>query len=99
MLYGFPPNVGAVGTAALLDVPNSLENILKRLYREGYDVGDFATDPDACGESLIAALSIQCENSVIAAGADIMQSAIEQRMERARGGDKTVPETLARPGK
>ncbi|KAL7468553.1 hypothetical protein ACHAXS_008781 [Conticribra weissflogii] len=98
MLYGFPPNVGAVGTAALLDVPNSLENILKRLYREGYDVGDFATDPDACGESLIAALSIQCENSVIAAGADRMQSAIEQRMERARGGDKTVPETLARPG-
>mmetsp|Transcript_33214 Transcript_33214/g.67944 ORF Transcript_33214/g.67944 Transcript_33214/m.67944 type:complete len:1449 (+) Transcript_33214:144-4490(+) len=98
MIYGFPPNVGAVGTAALLDVPNSLENILKRLHREGYDVGDFATNQDACGESLVAALTIQCENSVIAAGADRMQCAIEQRMERARNGDKTVPETLARPG-
>ena len=50
MLYGFPPNVGAVGTAALLDVPNSLEKMLKRLHEEGYDVGDFATDPDASGE-------------------------------------------------
>lgn len=50
MLYGFPPNVGAVGTAALLDVPNSLEKLLKRLHEEGYDTGAFATDPDACGE-------------------------------------------------
>jgi magnesium chelatase subunit H len=50
MLYGFPPNVGAVGTAALLDVPKSLEKILRSLHEEGYDVGDFATDPDACGE-------------------------------------------------
>lgn len=50
MLYGFPPNVGAVGTAALLDVPNSLENLLRRLHEEGYDVGEFATDPDASGQ-------------------------------------------------
>lgn len=47
---GFPPNVGAVGTAALLDVPKSLENLLMQMHREGYDVGDFAKDPDACGE-------------------------------------------------
>jgi magnesium chelatase subunit H len=53
MLYGFPPNVGAVGTAALLDVPKSLENILMRLHMEGYDVGDFATDADSSGERLI----------------------------------------------
>ena len=50
LLYGFPPNVGAVGTAALLDVPHSLEKLLKRLHEEGYNTGDFATDPDACGE-------------------------------------------------
>jgi len=50
VLYGFPPNVGAVGTAALLDVPQSLENLLKRLHKEGYDVGSFATDPDSSGE-------------------------------------------------
>ena len=50
MLYGFPPNVGAVGTAALLDVPQSLERLLVRLHQEGYNVGDFADDPHACGE-------------------------------------------------
>jgi magnesium chelatase subunit H len=61
-------------------------------------VGDFASDPDASGQSLVAALSICSENSVIAGGCDKMQSAIEQRMERARNGDQTVPETLAKPG-
>jgi len=30
-LYGFPPNVGAVGTAALLEIPHSLDMILHRL--------------------------------------------------------------------
>uniref|UniRef100_A0A6V0A4L5 magnesium chelatase n=1 Tax=Pseudo-nitzschia australis TaxID=44445 RepID=A0A6V0A4L5_9STRA len=53
MLYGFPPNVGAVGTAALLDVPKSLENILNQMHKDGYDVGDFATNPDACGERYV----------------------------------------------
>jgi len=98
MLYGFPPNVGAVGTAALLDVPNSLEKLLRRMHDEGYDVGDFATDPDASGQSLVAALSILGEDPVIAAGVERMPSAVERRMERARNDDKTVPETLAAPG-
>lgn len=31
LLYGFPPNVGAIGTAALLNVPKSLENLFKGL--------------------------------------------------------------------
>jgi len=53
VVYGFPPNVGAVGTAALLDVPRSLDNMLHRMYAEGYDVGDFAIDPDACGERYV----------------------------------------------
>lgn len=98
MIYGFPPNVGAVGTAALLDVPNSLEQLLKRLHNEGYDVGNFATDSHANGQSLVAALSILCEDSVIAAGVDRMPKAIEDRMQRARDGDETVPETLGMPG-
>lgn len=98
MLYGFPPNVGAVGTAALLDVPRSLDNLLRRMHQEGYDVGDFATDPDACGESLVAALTILSEDSVIAAGADKMNDALEKRIERSKRGDKTTPETLAKPG-
>jgi len=29
-IYGFPPNVGATGTAALLDVPRSLDHLLRR---------------------------------------------------------------------
>ena len=35
VLYGFPPGVGATGTAALLNVPRSLEALLKRLLDEG----------------------------------------------------------------
>ena len=97
-LYGFPPNVGAVGTAALLDVPKSLENLLKRLAAEGYDVGDFANDPSATGESLVAALSILCENPVVTAGADKMQAAVEAKMKRAESGDETVASILANEG-
>lgn len=97
-LYGFPPNVGAVGTAALLDVPHSLDSLLKRLHDEGYDVGEWASDPNASGESLVAALAILCENPVITAGAEKMRDAVEAKMRRSLNGDKTVAETLARPG-
>ncbi|EDX87297.1 magnesium chelatase, H subunit [Synechococcus sp. PCC 7335] len=41
ILYGFPPGYGATGTAALLNVPASLINLLKALRDEGYEVGDF----------------------------------------------------------
>ena len=34
LLYGFPPGVGAVGTAALLNVPQSLKSLLLRLKQE-----------------------------------------------------------------
>ena len=44
-MYGFPPNVGAVGTAALLNVGNSLGNILKELRAQGYSVGDLGRGP------------------------------------------------------
>lgn len=40
IVYGFPPSVGAVGTAALLNVPQSLCEIIRRLKSEGYDVGN-----------------------------------------------------------
>lgn len=43
IIYGFPPSVGATGTAALLNVPQSLSNILKRLEAEGYDIGEGAS--------------------------------------------------------
>ncbi len=38
VLFGFPPNAGAAGTAAYLDVFRSLFNTLHALKREGYDL-------------------------------------------------------------
>lgn len=38
VLFGFPPNAGAVGTAAYLSVFESLFNTLHRLKSEGYDL-------------------------------------------------------------
>ncbi len=38
VLFGFPPNAGAVGTAAYLSVFESLFNTLHRLKADGYDV-------------------------------------------------------------
>ncbi len=52
LLYGFPPGYGAVGTAALLNVPQSLIKLLQELRSQGYDLGnldDWPTD----GEALI----------------------------------------------
>ena len=97
-LYGFPPNVGAVGTAALLDVPKSLENLLQRLHKEGYDLGEWMNDENASGESLVAALATLCENPVITAGAESMQAAVDAKIQRATNGDEAVAATLAKPG-
>ncbi|MBE9055377.1 magnesium chelatase subunit H [Sphaerospermopsis sp. LEGE 08334] len=49
ILYGFPPGYGAVGTAALLNVPRSLIKLLQALKEQGYNVGDIPED----GEELI----------------------------------------------
>jgi magnesium chelatase subunit H len=38
VLFGFPPNAGAVGTAAYLGVFESLLNVLKAMKAEGYDI-------------------------------------------------------------
>ncbi|SDE20350.1 magnesium chelatase subunit H [Limimaricola pyoseonensis] len=38
VLHGFPPNAGAAGTAAYLDVFASLHHLLGRLKAEGYDI-------------------------------------------------------------
>lgn len=97
-LYGFPPNVGAVGTAALLNVPKSLDLLIRKLHDEGYHTGSYTTDPHANGESIVAALSILCENSVISAGADRMDDAIQDKIRRAMNGDNAVATTLGLPG-
>ncbi|CAN0581094.1 unnamed protein product, partial [Ectocarpus sp. 12 AP-2014] len=46
LVYGFPPNVGAVGTAALLNVPASLEKVLKEMKAKGYDLGEAGDNID-----------------------------------------------------
>ena len=43
VLFGFPPNAGAAGTAAYLDVFQSLFNTLHAMAREGYDLEPPAT--------------------------------------------------------
>ncbi|MEO0751945.1 MAG: cobaltochelatase subunit CobN, partial [Pseudomonadota bacterium] len=47
VLFGFPPNAGAAGTAAYLDVFNSLHNTLHAMAADGYDI-----DPPATVEEL-----------------------------------------------
>lgn len=49
ILYGFPPGYGAVGTAALLNVPQSLIKLLHALKAQGYTIGEIPEN----GEELI----------------------------------------------
>ncbi|BAY48697.1 protoporphyrin IX magnesium chelatase [Scytonema sp. HK-05] len=58
ILYGFPPGYGAVGTAALLNVPRSLLKFLHALKEQGYTVGDLPED----GEELIRKVKQADEN-------------------------------------
>lgn len=67
LLYGFPPGVGATGTAALLNVPKSLEALLNRLKEEGYNLGEVGTSVN--GEVLVTSLKEFEDQRVIARGA------------------------------
>ncbi|MDJ1016327.1 MAG: magnesium chelatase subunit H [Paracoccaceae bacterium] len=51
VLYGFPPNAGAVGTAAYLSVFESLFNTLREMKAQGYDL-----EPPASVEELRAVI-------------------------------------------
>ena len=46
VLYGYPPGIGATGTAALLNVPQSLHELLAKMKAEGYDVGEKLPAPE-----------------------------------------------------
>ena len=81
LLYGFPPNVGATGTAALLDVPSTLDALLERLRSEGYDVGG-AAGGDARGETLIAALATITAEAATARGAASLPAVLEAATKR-----------------
>lgn len=67
-LYGFPPGVGATGTAALLNVPRSLEALLKGLAEQGYDLGLARDASGIDGEAIIEALKMQEEGRAISEG-------------------------------
>ena len=51
-MYGFPPNTGAVGTAALLNVDRSLRNTLTQLHAQGYNLGP-SFNPDLLQDDAI----------------------------------------------
>jgi len=84
LVYGFPPGVGATGTAALLNVPKSLESLLAALHNEGYDLGKEwgklaaaaahaaeagGAEPMPLGEAVVAALKAQEEQRAVSRGA------------------------------
>ncbi len=74
LLYGFPPGVGAVGTAALLNVPQSLQALLRGLAKEGYHLGPHAGRAEALqapmqGEAVVSALAGQDQQRVVSRGA------------------------------
>ncbi len=46
VVYDYPPGLGKKATAALLDVPRSLFNLLRRLKAEGYHTGELPETPE-----------------------------------------------------
>ncbi|KAL3147924.1 Magnesium chelatase, variant 2 [Trebouxia sp. C0010 RCD-2024] len=68
LLYGFPPGVGATGTAALLNVPASLAQLLEQLQQQGYDLGPAVSAGSVDGEAIVTALKMQEEQRAIYEG-------------------------------
>lgn len=52
VIYNFPPGMGKLGTAALLDVPATLHATLRRLAAEGYRVSDIPETADELARRL-----------------------------------------------
>ncbi len=87
ILYGFPPGYGATGTAALLNVPQSLLLLLNALKNQGYTVGEL---PDK-GETLIQQVKRadetleRQEQFVFADGSSISNQVNVQKLEKWLG--------------
>jgi magnesium chelatase subunit H len=93
VLYGFPPGSGAVGTAALLNVPRSLDALLARLAAEGYDLGAHGAPlPD--GETIVAALTALEGARAAARGLAGAREALTAAL-AARSGAESSPESHA----
>ena len=52
-IFSFPPDKGNVGTAAYLDVFDSIKAVLGQLKVEGYDIGDAPLEKEAIMESVL----------------------------------------------
>jgi len=52
-IFSFPPDKGNVGTAAYLDVFDSIKAVLSQLDAEGYDIGDAPMEKEAIMESVL----------------------------------------------
>ena len=52
-IFSFPPDKGNVGTAAYLDVFDSIKAVLGELKRQGYDIGDAPSEKEAIMESVL----------------------------------------------
>ena len=52
-IFYFPPDKGNVGTAAYLDVFDSIKAVLKEMKAEGYDIGDAPLEKEAIMESIL----------------------------------------------
>jgi magnesium chelatase subunit H len=90
ILYGFPPGYGAVGTAALLNVPRSLIKLLHALKEQGYTVGEIPED----GEELIRQIKEADENptpTLPASGEGVISPLVYGG---ARGGSTVNARTL-----
>ncbi len=87
LVYGFPPSVGSTGTAALLNVGRSLNNVLKRLNVEGYLVGtnsfiNSLNIEDGIGDKLIDCLRILSQDYITTIkgerGMEALQSLVDK---------------------
>jgi len=52
-IFSFPPDKGNVGTAAYLDVFDSIKAVLKQLKDEGYDIGDAPNTKEEIMEAVL----------------------------------------------
>jgi magnesium chelatase subunit H len=70
VLFGFPPNAGAAGTAAYLDVFRSLHNTLLAMAERGYDLTPPATVEDTRAAILEGSAQLFGQDANIAARVD-----------------------------
>jgi len=52
-IFSFPPDKGNVGTAAYLDVFNSIQAVLKELKAKGYNIGDAPNTKESIMEAIL----------------------------------------------